>query len=144
MRPQIRYRIRPSVSTRRVLDTNLGYFFAEIISAIVQMAAPLNRMPGAGNHNSEIVMSTYIEYGSFYHDRERGEITIEAGHPSNYVDCTITCACGNVIHNRDTKPEIQGGRSAASPPLSKPTKQKVVDTGGRVRRFKRRFAKSGK
>ena len=26
-------------------------------------------------------------------------------HP-NYVDCTITCACGNVIHTRDTKPEI--------------------------------------
>ena len=27
-------------------------------------------------------------------------------HP-NYVDCTITCACGNVIHTRDTKPEIR-------------------------------------
>ena len=36
-------------------------------------------------------------------------------HP-NYVDCTITCA----------------------------GKQKLVDTGGRVERFKRRFAKSGK
>ena len=26
-------------------------------------------------------------------------------HP-NYVDCTITCACGNVIKTRSTKPEI--------------------------------------
>ena len=26
-------------------------------------------------------------------------------HP-NYVDCTITCACGEVIHTRTTKPEI--------------------------------------
>ena len=26
-------------------------------------------------------------------------------HP-NYVDCTITCACGNVIQTRSTKPEI--------------------------------------
>ena len=41
-----------------------------------------DRMPGAGSRNSEIVMSTYIEYGSFYHDRERGEINHEAGHPS--------------------------------------------------------------
>ena len=65
-----------------------------------------DRMPGAGSRNSEIVMSTYIEYGSFYHDRERGEITMKQGIHPNYVDCTITCACGNVIHTRDTKPEI--------------------------------------
>ncbi|MBS6782050.1 MAG: 50S ribosomal protein L31 [Subdoligranulum variabile] len=55
-------------------------------------------------------------------------------HP-NYVDCTITCACGNVIHTRDTKPEIHPFYTG---------KQKLVDTGGRVERFKRRFAKSGK
>ena len=49
-----------------------------------------DRMPGAGSRNSEIVMSTYIEYGSFYHDRERGEITMKQGIHPNYVDCTIT------------------------------------------------------
>ena len=65
-----------------------------------------HRMVGAGGRNSEIVMSTYIEYGSFYHNRERGEITMKQGIHPNYVDCTITCACGNVIHTRDTKPEI--------------------------------------
>ena len=26
-------------------------------------------------------------------------------HPK-YMDCTITCACGEVIHTRSTKPEI--------------------------------------
>ena len=56
-------------------------------------------------------------------------------HP-NYVDCTITCACGNVIHTRDTKPEIR---------VEVCSKQKLVDTGGRVERFKRRYAnKAGK
>ena len=30
----------------------------------------------------------------------------EGIHP-NYVDCTITCACGNVIQTRSTKPEIR-------------------------------------
>ena len=51
-------------------------------------------------------MSTYIKYGSRYHNRERGENTMKQGIHPNYVDCTITCACGNVIHTRDTKPEI--------------------------------------
>ena len=49
-------------------------------------------------------------------------------HP-NYVDCTITCACGNVIHTRDTKPEIHVEVCSKCHPFE---------------RFKRRFAKSGK
>jgi len=102
-----------------------------------------DRMPGAGSRNSEIVMSTYIEYGSFYHDRERGEIIMKQGIHPNYVDCTITCACGNVIHTRDTKPEIHVEVCSKCHPFYT-GKQKLVDTGGRVERFKRRFAKSGK
>ena len=61
-------------------------------------------------------------------------------HP-NYVDCTITCACGNVIHTRDTKPEIHVEVCSKCHPFYT-GKQKLVDTGGRVERFKRRFAKS--
>ena len=63
-------------------------------------------------------------------------------HP-NYVDCTITCACGNAIHTRDTKPEIHVEVCSKCHPFYT-GKQKLVDTGGRVERFKRRFAKSGK
>lgn len=63
-------------------------------------------------------------------------------HP-NYVDCTITCACGNEIHTRDTKPEIHVEVCSKCHPFYT-GKQKLVDTGGRVERFKRRFAKSGK
>ena len=63
-------------------------------------------------------------------------------HP-NYVDCTITCACGNVIHTRDTKPEIHVEVCSKCHPFYT-GKQKLVDTGGRVERFKRRFAKAGK
>ena len=54
-------------------------------------------------------------------------------HP-NYVDCTIT---------RDTKPEIHVEVCSKCHPFYT-GKQKLVDTGGRVERFKRRFAKSGK
>ena len=48
-------------------------------------------------------------------------------HP-NYVDCTITCACGNVIHTRDTKPEIHVEVCSKCHPFYT-GKQKLVDTG---------------
>ena len=63
-------------------------------------------------------------------------------HP-NYVDCTITCACGNVIQTRSTRPEIRVEVCSKCHPFYT-GKQKLVDTGGRVERFKRRFAKAGK
>ena len=47
-------------------------------------------------------------------------------HP-NYVDCTITCACGNVIHTRDTKPEIHVEVCSKCHPFYT-GKQKLVDT----------------
>ena len=60
-------------------------------------------------------------------------------HP-NYVDCTITCACGNVIKTRSTKPEIHVEICSKCHPFYT-GKQKLVDTGGRVDRFKRRFGR---
>ena len=54
-------------------------------------------------------------------------------HP-NYVDCTITCACGNVIKTRSTKPEIHVEVCSKCHPFYT-GKQKMVDTGGRVSRF---------
>ena len=53
-------------------------------------------------------------------------------HP-NYVDCTITCACGNVI-------EIHVEVCSKCHPFYT-GKQKLVDTGGRVDRFNRRFGR---
>ena len=66
----------------------------------------------------------------------------EGIHP-NYVDCTITCACGNVIQTRSTRPEIRVEVCSKCHPFYT-GKQKLVDTGGRVERFKRRYAKVGK
>ena len=62
----------------------------------------------------------------------------EGIHP-NYVDCTITCACGNVIKTRATKPEIRVEVCSKCHPFYT-GKQKLVDSGGRVERFKRRYA----
>ena len=61
-------------------------------------------------------------------------------HP-NYVDCKITCACGNVIETRSTRPEIRVEVCNKCNPFYT-GKQKLVDTGGRVDRFNRRFGRT--
>lgn len=58
-------------------------------------------------------------------------------HP-NYVDCKITCACGNVIETRSTRPEIRVEVCNKCHPFYT-GKQKLVDTGGRVAKFNKRF-----
>ena len=69
--------------------------------------------------------------------------TMKQGIHPKYVDCTITCACGNVIQTRSTRPEIRVEVCSKCHPFYT-GKQKLVDTGGRVERFKRRYAKAGK
>ncbi len=61
----------------------------------------------------------------------------EGIHP-NYVDATITCACGEVIKTKSSKPEIRVEICSKCHPFYT-GKQKLVDTGGRVDRFKKRF-----
>ena len=61
----------------------------------------------------------------------------EGIHP-NYVETTITCACGNVIKTRSTKENIRVEICSKCHPFYT-GKQKLVDTGGRVDRFKKRY-----
>ncbi len=58
-------------------------------------------------------------------------------HPE-YVECTITCACGNVIHTRSTKPGIRVEICSNCHPFFT-GKQKFVDTAGRVEKFVRKY-----
>lgn len=58
-------------------------------------------------------------------------------HPG-YEDTTITCACGEVIHTRSTKENIRVEICSKCHPFFT-GRQKLVDTGGRVDRFKKRF-----
>ncbi len=61
----------------------------------------------------------------------------EGIHPK-YEETTITCACGNVIKTRSTKKDIKVEICSKCHPFFT-GKQKLVDTGGRVDRFKKRF-----
>ena len=61
----------------------------------------------------------------------------EGIHP-NYVESTIPCACGNVIHTRSTKGDMRVDVCSKCHPFFT-GKQKLVDTGGRVDRFNKRY-----
>ena len=58
-------------------------------------------------------------------------------HPQ-YEKTTITCACGEVIETSSTKKNIRVEICSKCHPFFT-GKQKLVDTGGRVDRFKKRF-----
>ncbi len=58
-------------------------------------------------------------------------------HP-NYGPSTIQCACGNVIETRSVMPRIQVDICSACHPFFT-GKQKLVDTAGRIDRFKKKF-----
>ncbi len=58
-------------------------------------------------------------------------------HP-NYDKATIRCACGNVIETSSTKKELRVDVCSKCHPFFT-GKQKLVDTGGRVDRFNKRF-----
>ena len=61
----------------------------------------------------------------------------EGIHP-DYKPATITCACGAVWENGSTKQDIHVEVCSKCHPFYT-GRQKLVDTGGRVDRFKKRF-----
>ncbi|QDV07017.1 50S ribosomal protein L31 [Planctomycetes bacterium Poly30] len=60
-------------------------------------------------------------------------------HP-NYVDCTVTCGCGNSFETKANVQELKIEICNVCHPFYTGN-QKFVDAAGRVDRFKRKFAK---
>lgn len=60
-------------------------------------------------------------------------------HPK-YYETTIKCACGNVIETRSTVKDISVEICSNCHPFFT-GKQKLVDTAGRVERFRTKYAK---
>lgn len=61
----------------------------------------------------------------------------EGIHPE-YNETTITCVCGNVIETKSTKKDIRVEICSNCHPFMT-GKQKIVDTAGRVERFKKKY-----
>jgi large subunit ribosomal protein L31 len=58
-------------------------------------------------------------------------------HP-NYRAAVVHCACGNTLETRSTQPNISVEICSACHPYFT-GKQKLVDTAGRVERFRQRY-----
>ena len=61
-------------------------------------------------------------------------------HPE-YYETTVTCACGNKFKTRSTKKDIKIEICSKCHPFFT-GKQKLVDTAGRVERFRRKYGLS--
>lgn len=61
-------------------------------------------------------------------------------HP-DYKTARIVCSCGNVIDTRSTRDELHVEICSVCHPFYT-GKQKLVDTAGRVERFRRKYGQS--
>ena len=58
-------------------------------------------------------------------------------HP-NYNECVVTCSCGETFTTGSTKKEMRVEVCSKCHPYYT-GKQKLIDTGGRVDKFKKRY-----
>jgi len=63
------------------------------------------------------------------------------GHPTYYPNAKVTCACGNTFTTGSTVEELHVEICSACHPFFT-GKQNLVDTAGRVERFKKRTTRS--
>ncbi len=58
-------------------------------------------------------------------------------HPE-YTECTVTCACGNTFKTKSNKSEIRVDICNACHPFFTGS-EKIVDSAGRVEKFKKKY-----
>ncbi|BCV23047.1 50S ribosomal protein L31 [Moorella sp. Hama-1] len=61
-------------------------------------------------------------------------------HP-NYGPARIICACGNVIETRSTKKDIRVEICSQCHPFYTGGRQRVVERGGRIERFRQKYGR---
>jgi len=67
----------------------------------------------------------------------KGATMKEGIHPE-YKTATVTCACGNVFETRSTVPAIHVEICSQCHPFFT-GKQKLIDSAGRVEKFRRKY-----
>ena len=59
-------------------------------------------------------------------------------HPEYYTEARVVCSCGNTFLTSSTKKELKVEVCSQCHPFFT-GEQRLIDTGGRVERFRRRF-----
>ena len=67
---------------------------------------------------------------------------MKAGIHPEYKTVTVSCACGNKFETRSTVNAVDVEICSACHPFFT-GKQKLVDSAGRIEKFKKRYEKSG-
>ena len=65
---------------------------------------------------------------------------MKAGIHPDYIETTITCACGEVINTRSTIKNLKVEVCSKCHPFYTGT-QKILDTEGRVERFQKKYGR---
>lgn len=63
-------------------------------------------------------------------------------HPVYYKNATVTCACGNVLKTGGTKEKMEIEICSSCHPFFTGQEGKMIDTAGRVEKFKTRQTKA--
>lgn len=63
-------------------------------------------------------------------------------HPE-YVEARVTCSCGNTFTTRSTKATLTSELCSECHPFYT-GKQKLVDSGGRIEKFEKRYGRRAK
>jgi large subunit ribosomal protein L31 len=79
-------------------------------------------------------------WGSPHIEKKEGRRTVKKDIHPKVHRVTVVCACGNTFETHSTKPELRLEICSACHPFFS-GKQKLIDTAGRVERFKRRYDK---
>ena len=87
-------------------------------------------MPGASASLRSIISA----------DQRIREVPVKADIHPEYATATVKCACGNTFQTRSTQAEIHTDVCAACHPFYT-GKQRLMDTAGRIERFRQKFAK---
>jgi large subunit ribosomal protein L31 len=69
---------------------------------------------------------------------DKGNVLKKGIHPE-YMETMVTCSCGESFKTRSTRPELHVEICSKCHPFYS-GKQKLVDSGGRVERFQKRYA----
>ena len=70
------------------------------------------------------------------------ENIVKTGIHPEYVESTVTCSCGNTFVTRSTEAELHVEMCNQCHPFYT-GKQRLVDSGGRVERFRKRYGQTG-
>lgn len=68
----------------------------------------------------------------------RGEIEMKDGIHPEYVKASVRCACGETFETRSVKSQLKVDICSKCHPFFT-GRQKLIDTGGRVDKFKKRM-----